>query len=231
MRHFARVIALTCGVLLGSLSVAAAATFSTFGEASDPAGDSDHLSGSHDITYLFASSDGVNATFGARFAPGTYLAPAESAFVGKTFAQIRIDIDQDVTTGSSFSGLGVEYLVEVPKVRGSLDLDAHVLMFSGGSFSSIASIPVGYLPDGFDVMVPLALLGGDDGLFDFNLSTQEILGVGAWSGIVDSGPEFGSAVSTRVIPEPSTLLLFGGGLLGLAGFGRKRTERPSVGCS
>ena len=98
MRHFARVVALTCGVLSGGLSVAAAATLSTFGEASDPIGDSAHPSGNHDITYLFASSDGVNATFGARFAPGTYLAPVGSDFVGKTFAQIRIDIDQDVNT-------------------------------------------------------------------------------------------------------------------------------------
>ena len=125
----------------------------------------------------------------------------------------------------------MEYLVEVPRVRGSFDLDAHVLTFSAGSFSTIAFLPVIYLQDGFDVTVPLGLLGNDDGLFDFNLSTQEILGVGTWGGIVDFAPGFGSAVATRVIPEPSTLLLFGGGLLGLAGFGRKRIESSSVGCS
>ena len=136
--------------------------------------------------------------------------PASSFDLLAVYGFIDLDTDQDAgTTGSnsqvvlgshqtgshqSFftttsSGLGIEYYI---------DLDDNITpgkvsVVEAATNSEVGLAPISFTTQSLTVSVPLAMLGGDDGLVNF----------GAIVGDVD---HFSDAVS--VIPEPASLLVW-----------------------
>lgn len=60
-------------------------------------------------------------------------------------------------------------------------------MHTGSGFAkSVANhVPITFVPDGMDATLPLALLGGDDGLINFKVTTQRQLTESGFTGIQD----------------------------------------------
>jgi hypothetical protein len=76
----------------------------------------------------------------------------------------------------------------------------------------------------------LSQSSSDSGFLSFSVNTGDLLGwkVDSVDNIFGAGyltvSKF-SATTTAAVPTPSSLLLLGGGLVGLAGFGRKKVKK------
>ena len=135
----------------------------------DPVGDAGE--GNPDLLTGVATAGNGNLALSVRFAPGTFN-PAT------THALFNLDIDGNPATG--FQGidngahdvgvLGVEYLVFLGSA--SEAGNATILHFNGVGFTTVGTVPVTFSPDGMDVVIPLALLGNDDGQMTFRVEVQ-----------------------------------------------------------
>ena len=152
------------------------------GALQDPSGDS-NVSGGADFATASAVVGGNLATLATTFYD---FDPATSRVIW------TLDMDQDPNTG--FSGIdsgnndsermGLEYQVVI---QGS-DFDSLVLIesFSNGSWTTTTtSIEPTLLDGGYQVTVPLSLLGDDDGEFNFKAIVQEQQTSSSFSGIQD----------------------------------------------
>ena len=194
------------------------------GAASDPTGDS---SACCDITGISAVVDDLGmVTFSARFDAGGF----DSSVAQVAFS---LDTDQDVSTGhpgvtadGNTDGdlLGSDYLVWM----GGGDPTAQVLVVTGfNTVSNVGTASTTILSDGFDTVVPLSLLGSDDGLFNFKATSSQCTSSGAGPacanfGVIDIATDEGLApVATLAVPAPAPLALLAFGL-SIVAFGRRK---------
>ena len=112
--------------------------------------------------------------FKLRLRPGTFDA-ATTRFA------IDLDTDQNGSTGAS----GVEYYVFIFPEGGK---GADVARTMGTSYAVVGTVPVSFVADGCDVTIPLAMVGNDDGRFDFRV---RVLAQPALPVVFDSVPDVG----------------------------------------
>jgi hypothetical protein len=162
-------------------------------DLTDPAGDATALAGVTVIPDLRTATVEVfsdnRAKFSTRFAAATFNSAT-------TFIQYSLDVDQNTATGSAFAGLGVEYVINLSAAaNGAL---AEVRQFSGGSsFSLLSTAAVTFVSDGADVEIPLSLINGDDGKFNFRVTAQhQLSNTPSFSTILDYMPDLAIPVGT-----------------------------------
>ncbi|HZL72148.1 MAG TPA: hypothetical protein VFC86_06795 [Planctomycetota bacterium] len=179
LRSFAAGVALLSWAAADSRSASAPVT-EFFGEISDPAGDSivwpwvPDTRPAPDLVYasVLAADDHIQLT--ARFAPGTFSA--------ESFVFFSLDTDMDLSTGwpgTTINGvidadvLGVDYFVDArgPAFGGKASL-LHVVDSSLGFFIIASDIDVIFQDDGLDVVIPLSLIGDDDGRMHFKATVS-----------------------------------------------------------
>ena len=88
----------------------------------------------------------------------------------------------------------------------------------------MGSASISYSSNGFEIVVPLSLLGGDDGLINYDM----IVGNEWGPTDIAQNPDLilaGASPAASVIPEPSSAALFG---LILAGIGFVRRRRHAT---
>ena len=123
--------------------------------------------------------------FSLRLRPGSFDA-ATTRFA------IDLDTDQNGSTGAS----GVEYSVVVfpdggkgaDVARTTEERRSGVPGDTGTSYSVVGTVPVRFVADGCDVTVPVAMVGNDDGRFDFRV---RVLAQPALPVVFDSVPDVG----------------------------------------
>jgi hypothetical protein len=186
----------------------------------DPAGDTFYID-TLDLTSIHALADGVTVTFSLMFA-GPIAAP--STFVSNSvFGFVDVDTDQNAATGGSAPwggpvvggnswinfyipsipgptiGLGDEFYLDLASELfhpGSIDVVATA------SNSTVGAAPVSYVGNLMTIFVPQLLFGGDP---SFNYGVL----IGDFLGPTDRAPNGDSPAASEVVPEPSTIALFG----------------------
>ena len=105
-----------------------------------------------------------------------------------TAIQFEFDVDQNAVTGHPFEGLGLEYILDMGSSY--YGAEAHIGRYVGGEqYQTFGTAPVSYVPDGIDVAIPLALIGGDAGRVNFRVVTNTHLGGNTFSTILDYMPD------------------------------------------
>ena len=156
----------------------------------DAAGDATPTNGvSPDLAFASVWRTGTDLVFRIRFAPGTFNGPTSSA-------QVSLDTDQNPATGHpgmnagcvADSGIiGTEYLIEALNQSGlSYKHTSGCNQFIQGPAVSVTLVPHGY-----DMTVPLSVIGGDDGRVNFKLATFV-----PGSGVLDYMSNIGLPVGT-----------------------------------
>jgi hypothetical protein len=131
---------------------------------------------SPDIVFGIVEVRAADVLFRFRYRPGTF-DPAT------TRLSIDLDTDQNAATGTS----GVEYYVFVFPAGGR---GADVARTTSASYTVVGTVPVTFVTDGCDIAVPLALLGDDDGTFDFRV---RVYSQPALPSVIDVLPDTGFA--------------------------------------
>ncbi len=175
------------------------ATTTAFGGVIDP--DIDALPSPRedpdpDVVSASVSSDGINLYLSVRFKAGTF----DQAL---TLATFHLDTDQDASTGNpgttiecieDADTLGVDFAVWL---GGNLETDAQIWSLPACGefvFVTVESATATYVADGIDAVVPLALLGGDDGRLNCKVTIEEQIsetGNDPPAGILDTMPDAG----------------------------------------
>jgi hypothetical protein len=129
---------------------------------------------SPDLVFAIVDVSADAITFGLRLRPGSFDAAA-------TRFAIDLDIDQNAATGSA----GIEYSVTVFPAGGR---GADVARTTSTGPAVLATVPVRFVEDGCDVAIPRALLGTDDGRFDFRV---QVYAQPAFATVIDVIPDVG----------------------------------------
>ena len=146
-------------------------------EVTDPSGDAlvdGQLPISPDLVRGTADVSGGNITFTVRVAPGTF-AQQTTRFT------ILLNTDQNLATGTGT--LGIEYFVQMGGILGNR---ADIVRSDGDVV--VGSVPVSFVANGIDAVVPLALIGNDDGKLDFKVFASA---GPVWPDILDRMPDEG----------------------------------------
>ncbi|PYP13495.1 MAG: hypothetical protein DMD56_00390 [Gemmatimonadetes bacterium] len=158
-----------------------------------------------DLVSATAAAGSGNLALSVRFAPGTFDATAAHVV-------FNLDTDQNPATGfpgvdaahSDAALLGADYQVVLGS--NSEGGTAKVLRWdaASGSFLLVATEPVSAGLAGYDVTVPLAVLGNDDGQMNFKVVVQSqilsLLQLG-YTGFQDYLPDLGVAPGQLVLPS------------------------------
>ncbi len=181
-------------------------------DIADPIGDT-YGTGAvqHDITsfsaYYTATELIISVTFAGTISPGDSGQP--DAVVG----YIDFDTDQDPTTGMTSNvdgnspyttGLGVDYFVDLFDYSSATG-DTSVY---DDTLTEVGRAPVSFTSNSFTVRVPLALLGGDDGI----MNTATVLGT--LPEATDACPNGDYIASSPLAPAPTLTPI---GLIALLG--------------
>lgn len=178
----------------------------------------------YDITSVNAVTAGGSVIFRVYLTQTTVQAPSQdSSSLNMLTGYIDIDTDQNVATGTpawgdyfgeappwpdpapKVSGLGDEYYVDLYQEFAHAGF-AEVYDGTGTIFQGLA--PIVYGTNSFEVTVALSLLGGDDGLLNYDVV------VGDATGLTDEAPDYldiqnGASPAATSLPEPSSAALFG----------------------
>jgi len=148
-----------------------------FGEISDPAGDSIQWpweptsKPAPDLVYASVQIADGQVQLTARFDPGTY--------AGDTKVQFSLDTDKDPSTGwpgTTSNGvtdaevIGPDYFVETE--GSAFSGKARLIQVAPGATGLIlieSDIDIAFHEDGLDVVIPLSLIGDDDGRLHFKV--------------------------------------------------------------
>lgn len=207
---------------------------------SDPLGDA--IGGTfqtYDIVSIDATFTSTALTFTIGLA-GTPIAPSTNQQQGLS-GFIDIDVDSNPGTGAQANidtiggtfgstGLSIEYYLDLFTEASNTGF---VTLKDPINVMNTTQVPITYGAASARIVVPLSALGGDDGLVnyavvvgDFANATDQALD----PSVVQTG---GLPASSAPIPEPSTALLVGAGLLVLGARGRRApgVARDSPGAS
>ena len=113
------------------------------------------------------------------------------------FAEFQLDTDQNPATGypgidsghSDAALMGTEFFVLI--YGSNFQASASVL---SSSFANLGTFPVNYSGNSVQVRVPLATLGGDDGLMNFKATVAQELSTNTSTGISDYASNLGQPV-------------------------------------
>jgi len=132
-----------------------------------------------------------------------------------------LDTDQNPLTGSpgvngtgtlDGSLIGSEFLVSFGSAYygGNATVQA-----TTSGFPVIGFSPIAFYDDGLLTIIPLTLLGNDDGRLNYKLTSQQQVDANSFSGILDVASDVGSPVglSQLDMPEPTTAFMISAGLL------------------
>ena len=172
-----------------------------------------------DLVSASVTSDGTDLHLSARLKAGTF----DQALTGVRF---YFDTDQDPSTGNpgtnfSVRGPGAEdacvtdadnigpdfYLdmganlgtaVLLLRLRGCLLFDTSDIILAPDVTSPLGTVTITFVADGLDAVLPLALLGGDDGLLNFKVKVSELIR-GGFSGFLDTMPDIGLPAAMSAI--------------------------------
>lgn len=168
----------------------------------------------HDITSINATFNSSSIIFTVDFA-GNIL-PASGGSARSIVGYIDIDTDQNASTGAEpavndFAPgpailLGAEFSIDLYSeefLHGQVDV-------LNDLFDVVGSAPIIFSTNSFSVMVPLSVLGGDDGLVNYGVV------VGTFDEATDRAPNGAVPATSTPVPEPATTLLLGTGLAAVA---------------
>jgi hypothetical protein len=145
------------------------------GDDSDPAGDavSDaRVPVAPDLVRATADVAAGNITFVMQFAPGTLDRQT-------TRVSVLLDTDQDGSTGiRQASGIGADYNIDLAAGTSQAAItraDPASCAAQLSCFVSVGSAAVTFIADSVQVIVPLSLLGNDDGRLSFQASSYVLV--------------------------------------------------------
>ncbi len=126
----------------------------------------------HDILTFTVSSDPLTLTMTVAFSDT--ISPGDSGMPDAVVGNLEIDVDENPLTGVDSIGdmfqycpdrvnLGVEYIVGMFAYNSGT---GQAVVFDATTFSPVGLADVTFTATSFTVKVPLAILGGDDGLVD-----------------------------------------------------------------
>jgi hypothetical protein len=169
----------------------------TFGSITDPAGDAVPLAGHQpDIASATAAVQGAEATFTVTFHSGFSR--------DSTRVQFLLDMDQDINTGlpgvdaanSDSHLMGTDYAVDIRGADfGSLVQIIHWPTPQTFTRQTLVIEPT-VLDDGYQVVIPLSLLGGGSGIFNFKAVSVTQTGEFTSTGIHDYVTDLGLVPGT-----------------------------------
>jgi hypothetical protein len=166
--------AVSCG---GSTTAPSSITSATLlhAEITDPIGDT--LSDARvpvapDLVRVTADVAAGNITFVVQFAAGTLDRQA-------TRVTILLDTDQDGSTGiRQLDGLGADYDIDLAAATSQASIakgDVAACAAHLSCFNPVGSATITFLADSMQVIVPLSLLGNDDGRMNFQVSSYVLV--------------------------------------------------------
>jgi len=164
------------------------------GGLTDAAADS---GGGPDLISAEAINTGINLIVRVRFTSGTFSA-------ANTLAQLSLDTDRNPATGhpgvnagcvTDAGIIGAEYLVDIQNTT------AKINHYNGtcNQFTLTSTIAATPTSNGYDVTIPLASLGGDDGVVNFKFTTSTQTAPGAYTGVQDTMSDPGLPPGNTVI--------------------------------
>jgi len=185
-------------------------------------------SSARDFTQITGSYDTNNVYFTATFRAGTL----QTDGLGLSF---YLNTDMNSATGSG--GIGIDYSIFFHQPTGTTATGAFVTNTVSGVQTGLAA--VNFTADFLSIAVPLTWLSNDDGVMLFTaLVGNAVFGeINPFTGRPrrlinpeDFAPDAaglmtwaGPTTSSAPVPEPSTFLLFGAGLAGLAVWRKRRS--------
>jgi len=114
------------------------------------------------IDAAFGSPLTVTARFFTPIAPG-------SANAGNSvYGFVDFDTDQNAGTGYPEDNMGLEYFVFLDSAAGGL-VEIWSIDASGNIQTVVGTAPITFTPTSFTVTIPLALIGNDDGLVNYDV--------------------------------------------------------------
>jgi hypothetical protein len=156
-------------------STAGGTTATLRGEVSDPAGDAiadPRIPISPDLVHATAEVAGGNLTIVIQFAPGTLNRQT-------TRVSVLLDTDQDGTTGiREANGLGADYSLDFSAGIAQATVtkaDVAACAARQSCFNPVGSVSINFLTDAMQAVVPLAMLGNDDGRMNFSMSSYVLV--------------------------------------------------------
>jgi hypothetical protein len=197
------------------------------GTVLDPVGDTFRAGAvQHDITSVSTAVGGGNVQFTFNFAAAI---SAPSVLAGNNVVGfIDLDTDQNPVTGAVpitnvFSPappvvMGDEFFVDVGFETAN---PGSVGIFDAISSALVGTVPIAFGATSFSLSIPLALLGGDDGLMNFAAI------FGSFLEPTDRIPNGATPLSTAAVPTPATLLLLTSAVVGV-GTVRVWNSRPRM---
>lgn len=177
----------------------------------DPTGDT-FGAGSvrHDMTSVNATFAGSSLTFTVNFAGQIYAPSALNA--RSVYGFIDIDADRNPATGAEpfvnifgpgpVIALGDEFALDLF----SEEFQAGRVDVLNAVSDVVGTAPITFGANAFSVTVPLALLGGSNGLINYGVV------VGTFGEATDRAPNGTLPATSTPVPEPATMLLLGTGL-------------------
>lgn len=176
----------------------------------DPIGDSFNYGGwgfpkTPDLISASVAIENGNAAFSVRVAAGTFPSIDTSTGRGTTFISFFLDMDQNPATGGNMTNPPSDTQFIGWERRLKFSTASEFALLSGSTFRNDTQVSVSRIPEGFDALVPLDLLGGD-ATFNFKLHTYVLLAtepVYTTTVIVDTLPDKGLPGGSAV-PEPTS---------------------------
>ena len=180
----------SCGGSTASPSVTSPALH---GEANDAKGDAiagGGIATAPDLVHATADVAAGNITFVIQFAPGTFDRQS-------TRVSVLLDTDQDGSTGiRQLNALGADYSIDLSASTSQATImkaDAASCAALLTCFNAVGSQAVTFVQDGMQVIVPLSLLGNDDGRMSFQIFASIL--------VSSSPPALPTALIVDVMPD------------------------------